>query len=111
MSVLNIEEARRKRDEAIVRGANAADKKWMSAAESAIYYLATTLDEFTTDDIWDHLDDAEVTVPVETRALGGAMRRAQANGWIKPTDRFLNSERPSCHSRPVRVWQSRIVED
>lgn len=111
MTVLNIEEARRKRDEAIARGASAADKLWMRGVEAAIYYLATTLDEFTTDDIWDHMESMEVTTPVETRSLGGAMRRAQAEGWIKPTDRFLNSERPSCHSRPVRVWQSRIVED
>jgi len=105
------DEARRRRDEAIARGDAAADAKFKRHLDDAILYLATVLDEFTTDDVWDHLDDAEITIPAETRSLGGAMKRAQSKGWIRPTQKVLNSERPICHCRPVRVWQSRIVED
>lgn len=104
-------EARRRRDEAIARGDAAADAKFKKCLDDAIFYLATAVDEFTTDDVWDHLDDAEIMIPAETRSVGGAMKRAQSKGWIRPTQRVVNSDRPICHCRPVRVWQSRIVED
>ena len=107
----NVIEATRLRDQAIRRGYDGASDRWRQRMDEAIYYLATTLDEFTTDDVWDYFETAEINVPVETRSLGGAMRRAQRAGWVKPTDRVINSERPRCHRRPVRVWISRIVEE
>ena len=110
MKVRSFEEARRLRDEAIARGQVNADRKFMYAVDATIYYLATTLDEFTTDDLWEHLAEAEVAIPAETRSIGGAMRRAQGNGWISPTPKFIASERPVAHCKPIRVWQSRIVE-
>lgn len=111
MSNRDRDEARRKRDEAIAKGYDAADEKWRKNLDVAIYYLATTLDEFTTDDVWDYLETAEINVPHETRSVGGAMKRAQGKGWIRPTNRTVNSDLPICHCRPKRVWQSRIVED
>lgn len=107
----NVVEATRLRDDAIKRGYDAASARWQKHLDDAIRYTASILPEFTTDDIWDYFETAEITVPDETRSLGGAMKRAQAAGWIRPTDRVINSERPRCHRRPVRVWQSRIVED
>lgn len=109
-TVRNVAEATRVRDEAIKRGYDAAGARWRKHLDDAIRYTASILPEFTTDDIWDYFETAEITVPNETRSLGGAMRRAQAAGWIRPTDRVINSERVTCHRRPVRVWQSRIVE-
>ena len=111
MVVRSLEEARRRRDEAIARGQHNADRKFINAVDNGIYYLATVLDEFTTDDLWEHLAESEVTIPTETRSIGGAMKRAQGNGWIEPTDKFISSERPVAHCKPTRVWRSRIVED
>ncbi len=37
--------------------------------------------------------------------MGAVMKRAQKNGWIKPTGQYVMSERVQCHRRPVMVWE------
>lgn len=71
----------------------------------AIRALAKTEDTFTGDDVWAWLGDLAETVR-EPRALGAAMRSAQVQGLIAPTDKFVSSTRPARHAGPVRVWQS-----
>ena len=99
-------EARRLRDVAIARGYDAAPDKWRMTLDEAIRSVALNHAEFTTDDVWDYLEENEVPVPAETRSMGGAMMRARVNGWILPTNRLANSARPICHARPMRVWES-----
>lgn len=64
--------------------------------------LADGVLELTTDDVWRRLGD---TVAGEPRAMGAAMRRAQAEGLIRPTARHVCSLRVACHRRPLRVWE------
>jgi hypothetical protein len=94
------------RDEAVNRvGAN-ADPDWVAHALHAVWCLATTTDEITTDDVWDAL--GSTTGTHEPRALGSVMKRAAALGYVKPTDRYRPSARAACHARPVKVWASLI---
>lgn len=96
------------RDEAIERGWQNASEKFRGYALQAIVVLSETEDEFTTDDVWEYFGDNEITVAHDGRALGGAMRRAEGLGLIRPTDRFVSSDRVACHRRPVRVWESLV---
>lgn len=106
MVVKDRKEAERLRDEAIARGYNASPERWRGVLDQAIRTVAQKNEQFTTDDVWEYLHENEIAVPSETRSIGGAMKRAAAEGIIRPTDRFVNSERPICHSRPNRVWMS-----
>jgi hypothetical protein len=99
-------EANQVRDEAIQRSYDAAHERWKQTMDEVIYAVARLRTEFTTDDVWDYFERTEVVVPKETRSLGRAMQRAHLEGWIVPTDRVVNSDRPRCHRRPVRVWRS-----
>ena len=90
------QEAKRLRDEAIIRGYDAAPDKWRATLDEAIHWVASNHTEFTTDDVWDYLEDNDVPVP------------ARVNGWARPTDRLANSARPICHARPMRVWESLV---
>ena len=97
--------------EAIERGWNNSALKFRDNAFQAIVVLAETEDEFTTDDIWEYFSDNKLELNHDGRALGGAMKRAESMGLIAPTDRFVSSERPACHARPVRIWTSQLTGD
>jgi len=94
------------RDEAIERGWQNSADKFKDEAIKAIVVISETEDEFTTDDVWSYFEDNKIVLTHDGRALGGAMKRAEALGLIAPTDRFVSSDRPACHRRPVRVWES-----
>ena len=92
------------REEAIARvGAHAAPD-FKTAAARIIDRLAKERTSFTTDDVWALLPEGCETH--EPRAMGAAMRAAAKSYVIAPTDRTVNSTRPACHARPVRVWRS-----
>ena len=76
-----------------------------------IKVLAIAYPTFTTDDVWLALQKVPDVATHEPRALGSMMRAAGKSGWIVPTDRYVNSRRPECHARPVKVWRSRFWED
>ena len=103
------------RDEGIKRVEKNADCLWISFAYEAALIVAGLKAEFTTDDIWDRIDMWQNTgnyddiATHDNRAMGAVMRKAQANGWIEPTDRVVKSNRPVCHSRPIRVWRSKLI--
>jgi len=99
------------RDEAIERGWSNSAVKFRDAAFRAILVLAEREDEFTTDDVWEYFTDNKLEANHDGRALGGAMKRAKGLGLIAPSDRFVLSERPACHARPVRIWISQLTGD
>lgn len=99
------------RDEAMNRGWSNSAVKFRDNAFKAIIVLAETEDEFTTDDVWEYFTDNKLELNHDGRALGSAMRRAEGMGLIAPTDRFVSSERPACHARPVRIWISQLTGD
>ena len=98
------------RDEGIKQVEGNANSNWMSLARDAVFCTAEYKQWLTTDHIWDKINDwgfGEATH--DNRAMGAVMRKAQAEGWIEPTDRVIKSTRAVCHSRPIRVWKSKLI--
>lgn len=96
------------RDEAIDRVEENADQEWFKLAVWKTRAIAKSCSTFTSDDVWSWMDIFDYSTH-DNRAMGAVMRRAQAEGWIEPTDRVVKSTRPVCHSRPIRVWRSRLI--
>lgn len=81
------------------------DGTWQGDSLSAVKKVARKSKTFTTDEVWPLVD-----YPVEPRIMGSLMRMAEVEGIASPTNRFVISERPECHSRPVRVWKSLVFK-
>lgn len=96
------------RDEAIERVETNAEPEWKTNCLNAIQQVALVKAEFSTDDVWEYLHQNGIEAPHENRAIGALMIKAGLKGWITTTDRYVNSLRPACHRRPVRVWRSLI---
>lgn len=96
------------RDAGIVAAAIGADPEWARAALHAVAWVAERRERFTTDAVWGVLERFQVYPPREPRAMGPVIKRAQAEGWIDPTDEFRPSVRPVCHRQPIRVWRSSL---
>lgn len=95
-------------DDALNRVEANADELWKQQAQDVIHALALSEDQFTTDDVWAMLSNTTAQTH-EPRALGALMRRAADKGWIRPTAMYAPTTRPEAHGRPIRIWQSRIV--
>lgn len=108
MEQLSFTEAERARDDAIARAERHAVDEWKTVTFGIIRQLAECSPSFTTDDVWLALQKVPEVATHEPRALGSMMREAAKSGWIVPTDRYVNSQRPECHARPVKVWRSRL---
>lgn len=97
--------ARRARDKAIDQVERHASEDWKDHALQAIRTLCRTKpDGFTTDDIWAILHDSNAPTPHEPRALGAVVRSAVRASLIAPTSRYVQSNRPACHRRPIQIW-------
>lgn len=86
-----------------------ADLDWKKIASDALRKCAETKPEFTTDDMWEIINQTGV-VTSENRAMGAIMQSASRAGIIKSTGYFLPSKRVSKHKSPTRVWQSLIYK-
>jgi len=102
MNLLDLIAATEARDQAITQVETNTDPQWATICYNIIVNMPDT---FTTDNIWQALEDAGVVAPREPRAVGGVLRRACVDGLIVASDRFVSSARVACHARPVRVWR------
>lgn len=105
-SLFDVPAAIEARDEALERVEQNASKVWTALALATVLDIANNKAEFTTDDVWEALNQLGAEDPHESRAIGAVMRNAAKDGLIRPTDRYLPSQRVACHRRPVRVWHS-----
>jgi hypothetical protein len=102
MNLLDVIAATEAKEKAIATVATNTNPDWWQACYNTI---ATTTNTFTTDDIWQALEDQSLPTPHEPRAMGAVLRHAAANGLIRATDTYRPSARVACHARPIRVWQ------
>lgn len=107
-SLFDFTEAVAARDEAIERVERNAEPLWKTQATQAIRHLATSRERFSTDDVWEYMHQRGMEMPHENRVMGALMVSASKQNWIARTDNYVNSLRPACHRRPVRVWVSLI---
>jgi hypothetical protein len=105
-SLFDVPAAIEARNQAIEQVETNADSTWKLHCEAAIRWLAKTRPEFTTDDVWELMNQRLNPMPHEPRAIGAMMTNAAKANWIAPTDRYTPSARPECHRRPVKIWKS-----
>ncbi len=90
--------------EAGIRRVTAGNSEWLRAAMN-ILPSRVPAGEFTSEDLWDILEEHGVPPPREGRAMGAVLRRLSTRGLIRPTQVFVPSTRKTTHRTPIRVWQ------
>lgn len=93
-------------DVALERVDQAADASWKQQCAVHLDALIRRGLPFTTDDLWWRLEHVHTTEP---RAMGPMIQNAAKDGRIRPSGRYIKSDRPECHRRPVAVWHP-VVE-
>jgi len=105
---LDLDAALETRDAAVdAAGAN-ADVTWFQQAYQAVENLAHSRHRFIVDDVWKVLAQMGVEKPVEARAMGAVLRRAQREGIIEPTGGLRRSAQVQCHGNRRQVWKSLV---
>ncbi|RMH26837.1 MAG: hypothetical protein D6692_08555 [Planctomycetota bacterium] len=92
-------DAEEARDEALAR-VQRGNLAFVELAERVILEVAQQRRRFTSDDVWPLLPETD-----ERRALGAVVRRLVLGGKIRPTGRWVTSQRVECHARPIREWE------
>lgn len=98
------------RDEALDRVEENANAEWFAVALQVIQDLAEKLDKVTSDDVWEQLKNHPEVQTHQPSAMGAIFRKACNLNLISATDTFISSKRPSSHARPIRVWESKLME-
>ncbi len=96
--------------EAIARVERNANQDWLDAFRRALEIVARRTLRFTADAIWEQFEkDYPQPYQHEPRAAGPVVVRAIKDGVIVTVkNMFWNSNRRSCHNRPIQVYQSLI---
>ena len=79
-----------------------AGERWKEYCVDLIRKIASINERFTSDLVMLAMTEK----PHDPRALGPAMKLAQKNGYIRPTNEYRPSVRR--HATPLRVWESLI---
>ena len=92
--------------EAIKQVEENANQQWMHFALKVVKALSNQFYGFTSDDVWEWMQDIypEFTTH-EPKAMGAVMRKASKLKICAPTGQYVQSKRPSAHCRPLRVWK------
>lgn len=93
------------KEEAISRVEANASRAWLDEAWMSLRFMCSKFREVTSDLVWIDLHGRGIPDPHEPRAMGPVMRRAVAEGLLRPTSTFEPSEMPQNHRRPVRVYE------
>lgn len=98
--------------EAIARVERNANEEWLKAFRRALETVARRRLRFTADAIWEQFEkDYPQPETHDPRAAGPVVLRAIKDGVIfKVQNMFWNSNRRSCHGRPIQVLQSLIYD-
>jgi hypothetical protein len=94
-----------RREEAIERVDDNADPLWSLRAKEAVQEAARRHSEFTSDEVWEILDERGVIRPVTPAAIGPIMRKAAAACLIRNTNRIRESKQTTNH-RKVTIWET-----
>jgi len=94
------------RDEGMARADAHVEPGWKHMAVRAFIKVSYGKDEFTTDDVWEQLDEWEVDPPHEPRAMGPLVTQLLREGVIEHTGkRAVKSRIPRGHARKVEVYR------
>lgn len=105
--VLDPERSRAVVDAMVRRVEERARRAYLDMLVDAIHALALHLSTLASDDVWVHVG-AERMAQGNPSALGAAFRIAARLGYIRLQPERKDSQRPSMHRKPLRIWESRI---
>lgn len=98
-----LRQAQAARDTAMAVVDRAAQEEWKDQCRRALWHLAKTRENFTTDDVWDRLAEMGVDTIGEPRALGPVVMRALRAGAIRDTGRMARSRRR--HATKITIYE------
>jgi hypothetical protein len=103
-------EAKAAKKEAMERVEANADRAWYHLMLELVRQICVDRPRFTTDEAFERYDAIEGDKPAthETKAMGPVMLRAAKLGYCRKTNTTENSNRKSCHNRPLAIWESLI---
>lgn len=93
------------REDGIHRSEVHAESTWKAQAKAAILVVCAKLSEFTSDDVWEVMDEFGIERPHTPSALGPVFRHVASEGWIHNTGRVVESRQITNH-RKVTVWRA-----
>ena len=92
-----------------------AGQAWNQEARKGLKQIAKSNEYFTSDPLWDALEDQGIPEPENPRAMGPVMLRGQREGWMTKVGvpdetraALEKSRRPQSHMRPCTVYRSLI---
>lgn len=80
-----------------------ATETWKQAAMKIVKELCEGTEEFTSDSLWQRLDQTMHRTH-DNRAAGAIILAAARKGWCRKAG-WQPTKRPEAHGRPVQVWQ------
>jgi hypothetical protein len=95
-------------EEGIAKVERGTDPHWKFRAMVELYYICEVFQEFTSDNVWWRMEDMGMKAPREPSAMGPIMRMGKSMGWMESTNITKESDRPTRHRTPQRVWRSLI---
>lgn len=84
-----------------------ADEKLIKMLRLALKGICRYKRQFSADILHKIADQNNLEVP-EARLFGSILNYGKKRGWCKPTELHIKSTRPEAHSRPIRIWESKI---
>lgn len=87
-----------------------ASEDWKSRADAALDRACRENELVVSDDVWDILDEEDLSGPHDGRAMGHVMKRGAKRGSCVATEMYRKSAREGCHGHPRTVWRSLIYE-
>ena len=93
-------------DEGIKQVEINANQKWINEAMKVVQMLSMQLQGFTSDDVWEWMQELHPELETHNNsAMGAVMRKSSQMKVCAPTGQYVKSKRPSAQCRELRVWK------
>lgn len=106
--MFTLDEARRRRDEALKAVERNASKTYKDALRYCVLYEANTKGQFSADDVWEQMSikfpDLIAYAEEDPRALGAIMVKLAKDNLIAKSGQYTPSVRRHC--TPITVWRA-----
>lgn len=111
--VLDLEEARRVTDEAIIRAYAHASETLKQLLTDALCTVAQQQHLLTADDVWDYLGPSweRSLTHAQKSVLGHITRQAAQAEILQGTGTFERSARPRTHRKILPIWKSTVCDE
>jgi hypothetical protein len=82
-----------------------ANQQWLDEAFKIVEMLSVEPFAFTSDDVWELLNELHPDLDTHNHsAMGAVFRKASKQNLCVPTGQYVKSKRPSAQGRELKVW-------